>query len=245
MKDSENYPCNRSKNCVSECLGLSEVGDRIAPMVKSVTGKEPLQCCTLKSNGKVIKVGDSVLMRAQHRNQPPYVARVEKIESGPRKNMKVRVRWYYRPEDSKGGRRQFHGAKELFLSDHYDTQSVDTIEDTCVVHSFNNYSKLESVTSKDYFCRFEYMATTGAFNPQRVPVYCTCEMPYNPDDLMVQCEACKQWFHPECIDVTIEEAKAMRDFLCFECTENNNNNPGISVNDSVPAKRRKTKRQRR
>ena len=23
--------------------------------------------------------------------------------------------------------------------------------------------------------------------------YCKCEMPYNPDDLMVQCEGCKDW----------------------------------------------------
>lgn len=24
--------------------------------------------------------------------------------------------------------------------------------------------------------------------------YCKCEMPYNPDDLMVQCESCKDWY---------------------------------------------------
>lgn len=24
--------------------------------------------------------------------------------------------------------------------------------------------------------------------------YCKCEMPYNPDDLMVQCEGCKDWY---------------------------------------------------
>lgn len=23
--------------------------------------------------------------------------------------------------------------------------------------------------------------------------YCKCEMPYNPDDLMVQCEGCTDW----------------------------------------------------
>jgi len=23
--------------------------------------------------------------------------------------------------------------------------------------------------------------------------YCKCEMPYNPDDLMVQCEGCSDW----------------------------------------------------
>jgi hypothetical protein len=24
--------------------------------------------------------------------------------------------------------------------------------------------------------------------------YCKCEMPYNPDDLMVHCELCKDWY---------------------------------------------------
>lgn len=214
-------------------------------MAKSGTAKKPLQCCTIRSNGKVVKVGDSVLMRAQDPDQPPYVAQVEKFERGARNNVKVRVRWYYRPEDSKAGRRQFHGAKELFLSDHYDTQSVNTIEDTCVVHSFKNYSNLESVASEDYFCRFEYTPITGYFNPDRVPVYCTCEMPYNPDDLMVQCEACQEWFHPECIGVSIAEAKEMKNFLCSACKDKYKNNPGTSVNDSVPPKKPKTKRRKR
>ena len=31
------------------------------------------------------------------------------------------------------------------------------------------------------------------FKPDRVPVYCTCEMPYNPDQKMVMCEHCKDW----------------------------------------------------
>ena len=48
-------------------------------------------------------------------------------------------------EESIGGRRQFHGAKELFLSDHYDVQSAHTIEGKCIVHSFKNYTKLENV----------------------------------------------------------------------------------------------------
>lgn len=102
--------------------------------------------------------------------KPPYVARVEKIEADSRNNVKVRVRWYYRPEESMGGRRQFHGAKELFLSDHHDVQSAHTIEGKCTVHSFKNYTKLENVGADDYFCRFEYKAATGAFTPDRVAV---------------------------------------------------------------------------
>lgn len=118
----------------------------------------------------VIEAGDCVLMRPSETDKAPYVARVEKIEADNRSNLKVRVRWYYRPEESLGGRRQFHGAKELFLSDHFDVQSADTIEGMCVVHTFKNYTKLENVKPEDYYCRFEYKAATGAFVPDRVAV---------------------------------------------------------------------------
>jgi BAH domain len=116
-------------------------------------------------------VGDTVLMRPSDSDKPPYVARIEKIDADHRNNVKVRVRWYYRPEESIGGRRQFHGAKELFLSDHYDVQSAHTIEGTCTVHTFKNYTKLENVGADDFFCRFEYKAATGGFTPDRVAVY--------------------------------------------------------------------------
>lgn len=118
----------------------------------------------------VFAAGDCVLMRPSDTGKPPYVARIEKIEMDGRNNVKVRVRWYYRPEESIGGRRQFHGAKELFLSDHFDVQSAHTIEGKCTVHSFKNYTKLENVGAEDYYCRFEYKAATGGFTPDRVAV---------------------------------------------------------------------------
>ncbi|KAG6501705.1 hypothetical protein ZIOFF_041588 [Zingiber officinale] len=156
-------------------------------------------------------------MRPSESEKPPYVAKVEKIEVDHRNNVRVKVRWYYRPEESIGGRRLFHGAKELFLSDHYDVQSAHTIEGKCIVHSFKNYTKLENVGAEDYFCRFEYKAATGAFTPDRVAVYCKCEMPYNPDDLMVQCDGCKDWFHPSCMGMSTEQAKKLEHFLCLDC----------------------------
>ncbi|TKY66453.1 Lysine-specific demethylase PHF2 [Spatholobus suberectus] len=97
-------------------------------------------------------------------------------------------------------------------------KSAHTIEGKCVVHSFKNYTKLENVGAEDYYCRFEYKAATGAFTPDRVAVYCKCEMPYNPDDLMVQCEGCKDWYHPACVGMTIEEAKKLDHFVCSECS---------------------------
>lgn len=157
-------------------------------------------------------------MRPADTSSPSYVARVEKIETDARGGTHVHVRWYYRPEESIGGRRQFHGTKELFLSDHFDVESVDTIEGKCLVHSFKSYTKLDAVGNDDFFCRFEYSSLTGAFTPDRVAVYCKCEMPYNPDDLMVQCEGCSDWYHPACIEMTAEEAKRLDHFFCQNCS---------------------------
>ncbi|KAJ6813424.1 chromatin remodeling protein EBS-like [Iris pallida] len=208
--------------------------------------KKDVDSYTIKGTNKIVRAGDCVLMRPSDSNNPPYVARVERLESDQRSNVKVRVRWYYRPEESMGGRRQFHGAKELFLSDHYDVQSAHTIEGKCVVHSFKNYTKLENVGAEDYFCRFEYKAATGGFTPDRVAVYCKCEMPYNPDDLMVQCEGCKDWFHPSCMGMTIEQAKKLDQFLCADCSSEDDGKGsmnGFSVSPisepKVETKRRK------
>ncbi|XP_061348396.1 chromatin remodeling protein EBS-like isoform X2 [Gastrolobium bilobum] len=96
-------------------------------------------------------------------------------------------------------------------------KSAHTIEGKCVVHSFKDYTRLENVGAEDYYCRFEYAAATGAFTPDRVAVYCNCEMPYNPDDLMMQCEECTDWYHPACVGMTTEESKKLELFICVEC----------------------------
>ncbi|XP_042377381.1 chromatin remodeling protein EBS-like [Zingiber officinale] len=186
-------------------------------MAKTRQGKRTLDSYTIKGTSKSITPGDCVLMRAPDSSKPPYVAKVEGIEAGARGGVRVRVRWYYRPEESIGGRRQFHGAKEVFLSDHYDVQSADTIEGKCSVHSFKNYTRLGAVGNDDFFCRFEYRSATGSFVPDRIAVFCKCEMPYNPDDLMIQCESCHDWYHPSCIEMSVEDAKKIEHFSCQNC----------------------------
>ncbi|XP_057826013.2 chromatin remodeling protein EBS isoform X2 [Cryptomeria japonica] len=202
-----------------------------AGMKKSKPTRKFLDSYTIKGTNKIVKAGDCVVMRAQEPGKPPYIAKIEKIESDNRNHARVRVRWYYRPEESIGGRRQFHGSKEVFFSDHFDEQSADTIEGKCTVHSFKSYTKLDSVGSEDYFCRFEYKAATGGFTPDRVAVYCKCEMPYNPDVLMAQCESCKDWFHPPCMNLTAEQVKKMDHFFCSDCREDGDKKPLNSVKD--------------
>lgn len=190
-------------------------------------GEEPL----------TIKVGDTVLLRPPTEDVAEYVARVESI-TVERHDVKVRTRWYYRPEESLGGRRNFHGEKELFLSDHYDVCSADAVIGLCTVHSFKNYVKLDSVEPEDFFCRFEYRASSGTFKPDYVAVYCICEMPYNPDDLMVQCDACKDWFHPKCISISVEAAKELNGYTCASCKKSGKqeNDDGEGDGEIVEAK---------
>jgi hypothetical protein len=46
-------------------------------------------------------------------------------------------------------------------------------------------------------------------------------MPYNPDDLMVQCESCKDWFHSYCVDLTPEQVTNMDKYMCSSCAPEN------------------------
>jgi hypothetical protein len=116
--------------------------------------------------------GNTVIVRSDPPTDKPYVARIEKIEGDDSQTSHVRilVRWYYHPEETTSGRQAFHGSKELFLWYHTDTQSADTIEGKCTVHTIEDYSRLNSENAADFFCRFEYKPATGAFFPESTDV---------------------------------------------------------------------------
>lgn len=111
-----------------------------------------------------------MLIKSSQPDKQPSVALVNKLETNMEGDFMVKVRWYYRPEESSLGRRQFHGAKELLLSDHYETLSANKIEGKCIVHSFLDYTKLENIGSGDYYSRFGYKVGTNEVTPDRVPV---------------------------------------------------------------------------
>jgi hypothetical protein len=136
----------------------------------------------------------------------------------------LRVRWYYTPEQTKGGRLEFHGSKELFLSEHYDDSSPEVVVCKCNVHTLKEYEVLENVGDKDFLCRWGYKAAVGIFSPKRVTVYCRCKKPNNPDDLMFICDNCEDWFHPRCIGTTADDIRSMHArigaFVCPDCSQN-------------------------
>ena len=72
----------------------------------------------------------------ESKEEKPYIGKVVAID---KKKRKVRVNWYYRPEDSSSGRLYFHGTHELFESDHVDWIHVDTIINACNVYELEEY----------------------------------------------------------------------------------------------------------
>ena len=137
------------------------------------------------------RVGDTITLRPPTVNENPFIGRIHEVRKTG-KSLRLYVSWFYRPEEARGGRKGFHGEKELFQSDHFDWVTPSAVNGKCNVHSLK---------------------------PDRVPVYCLCEMPFNPDLFMIECEGCEEWHHPECVHLTRDEVEKMAHFVCAECTK--------------------------
>uniref|UniRef100_A0A671TC16 Lysine-specific demethylase PHF2 n=1 Tax=Sinocyclocheilus anshuiensis TaxID=1608454 RepID=A0A671TC16_9TELE len=50
-----------------------------------------------------------------------------------------------------------------------------------------------------------------------VPVYCICRSPYDVTQFMIECDACKDWFHGSCVGVDEDEAPDIDIYHCPNC----------------------------
>mmetsp|Transcript_1187 Transcript_1187/g.3917 ORF Transcript_1187/g.3917 Transcript_1187/m.3917 type:complete len:173 (-) Transcript_1187:3695-4213(-) len=164
----------------------------------------------------LLLVGDTVTLQPPVK-APPFIARICR-KSAKATGPKVLVCWFYRPEEVAGGRKKFHGERELFSSNHYDWVPVSTLSGKCVVHSLKGYTALQVVGDQDYFARTLYNIHTRKLRPRKIVVYCKCQKPYNPDQAMVKCEICTKWFHPNCLGLETLESVSCAEFVCPSCT---------------------------
>ncbi|XP_061687384.1 lysine-specific demethylase phf2 isoform X8 [Syngnathoides biaculeatus] len=49
------------------------------------------------------------------------------------------------------------------------------------------------------------------------PVYCVCRLPYNVTQFMIECDACKDWFHGSCVGVDEDDAPDIDLYHCPNC----------------------------
>ena len=141
------------------------------------------------------------------------------------------MRWFYRPEETSGGRRPFHAVRELLMSDHEDEVPLGSLIRGARVLSLAEFARAVPLPRRrldptpgvrgrgapgsgggagaggaafveedppTYFARLSYRPATKAFLPDRLPVFCTCEGAYCPDDApMICCPACHEFYHPQ------------------------------------------------
>ncbi|PNH08668.1 Histone lysine demethylase PHF8 [Tetrabaena socialis] len=169
-------------------------------------------------DGEEYKPGDCVLINPDA-SAPAYIARIRKLvqQSSDPTDVELEVTWFYRPEEAVGGRKAFHGESEVFDSDHQDKAPLAAILGRCFVHDVRRYEALQRRTENDFFMRFRYRPRSKQFEPDRVPVYCTCELPYNPDSPMVMCDECNEWYHPRCLKLS-EDVLNQESFMCPSCS---------------------------
>ena len=69
-------------------------------------------------------------------------------------------------------------------------------------------------------CLNEFPMLTNKKNRRKpriisVPLYCTCRMPDNGEERMIECEKCKEWFHQTCMEVP--KSVFEDDESCWQC----------------------------
>ncbi|KAH8743672.1 hypothetical protein F5883DRAFT_592157 [Diaporthe sp. PMI_573] len=134
-----------------------------------------------------------------------WVARILEVRASDERHVYARVCWMYSPDelpecnDNCGkkiqGRQPYHGKDELIASNHMDIINVQSVTQKATVNQFVDDND-DQVQSALYWRQ--------AFNIQDQEVsavrrFCMCKQPENPDRQMIECPACKEWLHEECL----------------------------------------------
>ena len=202
---------------------------------------EPTEPVEFTFRGVTFRLGDCIALLPPYEGAEAFIGRIEGMRTPEQAGLppqpqgegagvsvdravssqgtevaEIYVRWFYRPEETHCGRKCFHSDRELFVSDHHDWEHVKSVNYKCNVHTLRQWMALERKPPGDHFTRFDYSARTRTFKPDRVPIYCVCEMPFNPDFFMAECKACHEWYHPQCIGCTVD-AVSVKGWKCPEC----------------------------
>ncbi|XP_022080209.1 trinucleotide repeat-containing gene 18 protein-like isoform X2 [Acanthaster planci] len=118
---------------------------------------------------EIIRQGDAAVFLSTGRPHLPYIGRIESMWESWGGNMVVRVKWFYHPEETKGGRKSHDGKMALYQSLHVDENDVQTISHKCEVLSIDEYKRYTSgkkhkytVDSEDvYYLAGTYDPTSG------------------------------------------------------------------------------------
>ncbi|CAH8571715.1 unnamed protein product [Schistosoma mattheei] len=75
-------------------------------------------------------------------------------------------------------------------------------------------------------------------------LYCVCRTPYEPTRVYIACDGCDEWYHPECVGLTPEQAVNHTDtYLCPTCCQLSQHKTNTTTNTTTKssAKSKKSK----
>ncbi|XP_052685701.1 uncharacterized protein LOC128165324 isoform X5 [Crassostrea angulata] len=90
-----------------------------------------------------ISVGDCAVFLSTGRPHLPYVGRIDSMWEAWGGQMVVKVKWFYHPEETRGGKKLHDMKGALFQSPHIDENDVQTISHKCEVLSYTEYGKTQ------------------------------------------------------------------------------------------------------
>uniref|UniRef100_A0A3Q2DKH5 CXXC-type zinc finger protein 1 n=1 Tax=Cyprinodon variegatus TaxID=28743 RepID=A0A3Q2DKH5_CYPVA len=61
---------------------------------------------------------------------------------------------------------------------------------------------------------------SNSMEGENAPLYCICRKP-DINCFMIGCDNCNEWFHGHCINITEKMAKAIQEWYCMSCREEN------------------------
>ncbi|KAI4147310.1 MAG: hypothetical protein L6R39_003154 [Caloplaca ligustica] len=127
------------------------------------------------------------------------IARILEIRALDPQNVYVRVYWLYRPEDIPGGRRDYHGSRELISTNHMEI--VDALRVLSPVQVFHWKEEDKTQLPKEgVYWRQKYNIIMQEVS---TPLHtCTCNHPINPERSTIQCNNnpnCSILLHEQCL----------------------------------------------
>ncbi|CDW81636.1 phd-finger family protein [Stylonychia lemnae] len=172
---------------------------------------------------KVFEIGDICRF---YNEQQDLIGKILSIVSTDQNHPdfgKINVQWYYYKKDLK-----FKGLgisekdqnqiseQEVFPTNHQDKVYVQSLNGKCKIVTLEEFEQNPTVTPDIFFSRAEYDHINKVLKPSfnDWPKICSCQKPQNPQQTYIQCDACQQWFHPECQDTTVD----IDSFICMSCT---------------------------
>ncbi|XP_067672870.1 trinucleotide repeat-containing gene 18 protein-like isoform X1 [Haliotis asinina] len=95
-----------------------------------------------------INVGDCAVFKSTGRPNLPFIGRIQSMWEAWGGQMTVKVKWFYHPEETKGGKKLADPRGALFESPHEDENAVQTISHKCDVQSFLEFKRRRADAQK-------------------------------------------------------------------------------------------------